>query len=204
MNDYSYASLPDSLIVVGALVGFHDEERRVARLIRGQLLARLISRSALGERISQDTLVEDAASVLQNQPRRDDLILSACLVTWSSERISVLAAGQFEVWLAQDSGLSQILVGSSVYQLATEAGLAVERYLKHVCTAALSADRSKSVSQYVEMAYSPTDTLVITVGDVEPGWVVGRARALGRGPVVFAVDEGADLRLVAPLLCRRP
>ena len=37
----------------------------------------------------------------------------------------------------------------------------------------------------------------------EPEWVFERARSLGRGLVVFAVDEGAEVRLTATFLCQR-
>ncbi len=203
MDDHAYASLPDSFIVVGVLAGFHDEGRRVARSIRGRLLSRLVSRAALGEHFLKHTLAEDAALVLQDEPRHHDILLSSCIVVWKGDQVSILAAGNYDVWCAQASGLSQILAGSSVYQQATSSGVEVERQFKNYCTAALCVDSQKSVIQQAEMTFSPTDTLVVTVGDVEPESVLRRVRAVGRGSVVFAVDQGEELRLSATLCFRK-
>ncbi len=203
MDDHVYASLPDTFLTVGVLAGFHDEGRRVARSIRGNLLSRLVHRAEEGERFSRELLSNDAVLTLKDEPRRNDILLSACIVVRKGEQISILTAGNYDVWCAGASGISQVVAGSSVYRSAASAGVAVEGRYKNICTAALSSDHQKSAIQHVDLVHSPTDTLMITIGDVEPEWVFERSRSLGRGLVVFAVDEGAEVRLTATFLCRR-
>lgn len=203
MDDHAYASLPDTFLAVGVLAGFHDEGRRVARSIRGNMLSRLVHRAEEGERFSRELLSNDAVLTLKDEPRRSDILLSACIVVRKGEQISILTAGNYDVWCAGASGISQVVAGSSVYRSAASAGVAVEGRYKNICTAALSSDHQKSAIQHVDLVHSPTDTLMITIGDVEPEWVFERSRSLGRGLVVFAVDEGAEVRLTATFLCRR-
>ena len=196
MFDEICAKLPGAIVVVGAVVGFHDEGGNLARALRGRFFSRLVARLAEGSSPSEATLRDDAAEALAAEERSSDIFLTACLLVQSPEEVQILVAGNYDIWQAADTELSRVLAGASAWNAAVAAGARVDGMHKNMCVSALASDRSRSVVQTARLVLAPTDTIIITRGDIAVDLCLRHARAGERGGVVIALDAGPEIDLV--------
>lgn len=203
MFDEICAKLPGSIVVVGAVVGFHDEGGNLARALRGRLFSRLVARLAEGSAPSEATLRDDAAEALAAEARASDIFLTACVLVQSPEEVQILAAGNYDIWQAADTGVSRVLAGASAWNAAVAAGARVDGMHRNMCVSALASERSRSVVQSARLRVAPTDTIIVTRGDIDPEVCLRSTRQGERGGVILALDAGPEIEVIGFGRCPR-
>lgn len=196
MFDEICAKLPGAVVVVGVVVGFHDDGGKLGRALRARFFARTLARLADGDAPSDATLRDDASEVLAAEPRSRDIFLTACVLVQSAGEVQIFVAGNYDVWQAADTGVSRVLAGASAWNAAVAAGARVNGMHKNMCVSALASDRSRSVVQTARLVLAPTDTIIVTRGDIAVDLCLRHARAGERGGVVIALDAGPEIDLV--------